>query len=271
MIDQELQAQLRERFNPDVSKLRDMQLKILEIMDAVDVICRRNNIPYWLASGTLIGAVRHGGFIPWDDDLDIEILHSDKKRFIEACQRELPEKYKLQCHATDDAYCLNILKIRDTESEMHEVRRWNGNEYPVKYKYNGYFIDIFTVEKSARPLIWVSRVPIRILSIAQFQWKANRIFLSIIYYLCEGVYAILRLLAMLNPFGKYYYHSFGSWFMSRRVKSEMVPPVEIEFEGKKYFAPNNYDAYLKRIYGDYMQLPESAKQSPSHNTELKKI
>lgn len=268
MIDPALQASLRERFNPDGSKLRDMQLKILEIMDVVDDICRRNNIPYWLASGTLIGAVRHGGFIPWDDDLDIEILHSDKKRFIEACKCDLPERFKLQCHATDNSYCLNILKIRDTESDIHEVRRWGGNEYPVRYKYNGYFVDIFTVEKSARPLIWASRVPIRLLSIAQFKWNLPKPLLSLVYYLCEGVYAVLRLLAKINPFDQHYYHSFGSWFMSRRVKSEMVPTVDIDFEGRKFSAPNNWDAYLTRIYGDYMQLPDSAKQRPSHDTSI---
>lgn len=268
MIEPQLQRELRERFNPDGSKLRDMQLKILDILEVVDSICRRNNIPYWLASGTLIGAVRHGGFIPWDDDLDIEILHSDKKRFIEACLRELPEKYKLQCHATDPSYCLNILKIRDANSNIQEVKRWGGKEYPIKYKYNGYFIDIFTVEKSVKPLLWISRIPIRILSIAQYKWNLPQTYLSFVYNVCESIYAVLRLISKIIPFKSYCYHSYGSWFMSRRVKSEMIPTTEITFENKKYAAPNDYDAYLKRIYGDYMQLPDSAQQHPPHDITL---
>ena len=108
MIDAELQKKLRNKFNPDGSEMRQSQLKMLDILNVVDEICRRNNIEYWIGSGTLIGAVRHGGFIPWDDDIDIEILYSDRKRFIEACLRELPDKYKLQCNLTDNTYFLNI-------------------------------------------------------------------------------------------------------------------------------------------------------------------
>lgn len=268
MISSELQAELRAKFNPEGSRLRKMQLRILEILKEVDIICRRNNIPYWLASGTLIGAVRHGGFIPWDDDLDIEILHSDKKRFMEACQRELPENYKLQCHATDKTYCLNILKIRDVDSEIFEVRRFGNNEYPVNYKYNGYFIDVFTVEKSYKPLIWISRIPIRILSLAQFKYKLSQKVLSLLYWLCEAIYAVLRLVAHVCPFKGYYYHSYGSWFMSKRVKSEMIPTNKIEFEDGIYSSPNNSDAYLHRIYGDYMKLPDVKNMKPSHDTTL---
>ena len=71
MIDQEIQAKLREKFNPDGSMLRKQQLRMLEILLYIDKVCKENNINYWLSSGTLLGAVRHGGFIPWDDDLDI--------------------------------------------------------------------------------------------------------------------------------------------------------------------------------------------------------
>lgn len=268
MIDTNLQSQLREKFNPDGSRLRDIQLRILAILKEVDIICKRNNIPYWLASGTLIGAVRHGGFIPWDDDLDIEILHSDKKRFIAACQRELPKKYKLQFHSTDNLYCQNILKVRDTHSEIHEVRRWGDNEYPVNYKYNGYFVDVFTVEKSYKPLIWISRIPIRILSLAQFKYKFSPRMLSLVYWLCEAIYSILRLFARICPFKGYYYHSYGSWFMSKRVKSEMIPTNEIKFEDGIYSVPNNCDAYLHRIYGDYMKLPDMKNMKPSHDIRL---
>lgn len=269
MIDSQLQQQLRERFNPEGSQLRNMQIEMLSILKVIDDICKRNNIPYWIASGTLIGAMRHGGFIPWDDDLDIEILYKDKKRFIKACEKDLPERYKLQSHKTDKSYCMNILKVRDMHSHVHEMRRWGGKEYPIEYdKYNGYFVDVFTIEKSSRPLLWCSRVPIRLLSIAQFRWGWSSRNLSLLYVISEMFYSVLRCISKLNPFAKYYYHSYGSWFMSRRIKDEVVPTSLISFEGEIVSAPNNSDAFLRRIYGDYMRLPESSQQHPTHDTTL---
>ena len=73
-MDNNLKQELRKRFNPDGSLLRRQQLRMLELLEAVDLVCKKYDIPYWLSSGTLIGAVRHQGFIPWDDDLDIEML-----------------------------------------------------------------------------------------------------------------------------------------------------------------------------------------------------
>ena len=268
MIEESFQQELRARFNPDGSKLRDMQLKILEILKVVDKICRDNNIPYWLASGTLIGAVRHGGFIPWDDDLDIEILYSDKRRFMKACMEQLPSGYALQCHETDKSYCVNIMKVRDLNSEVLEVAKFAGGEYPIKYKYNGYFIDVFTVEKSYRSLIYLSRLPIRLLYVAKYKWNVGENVLSVLYNICEVFYSGLRFVARLIPFGNYFYHSYGSWFMSRRVRSEMVPPTPIRFEGIYFMGPANSDKYLRRIYGDYMKLPNNNSRKPSHDTML---
>ena len=268
MINPQLQQQLRAKYNPDGSTLRNTQLKILDILKVVDKICRENDIPYWLASGTLIGAVRHGGFIPWDDDVDIEILYSDKKRFMKACKEHLPSGYALQCHETDKSYNMNIMKVRDVNSEIHESVRFSGKEYPVKYKFNGYFIDVFTVERSTRPLIYISRIPIRLLSIAKYQWRMNNNILSIIYLISNGFYNFLRLVAKLNPFGNYYYHSYGSWFNSQRVKNELVPTSPVLFEGVYFSGPANPDAYLTRIYGDYMRLPQLCARKPSHDNSL---
>ena len=71
---------LNEKYNPEGSQLRKAQLRMLELLVFIDEVCRKNDIPYWLDSGTLLGAMRHGGFIPWDDDADICILRSDAER-----------------------------------------------------------------------------------------------------------------------------------------------------------------------------------------------
>ena len=95
---------LKARFNPDGSPLRRMQDRMTEMLREIDAICRRHNIRYWLCSGTLLGCIRHGGYIPWDDDLDIEVLREDYDRLMEILPRELPEHLRLQNHDTDPGY-----------------------------------------------------------------------------------------------------------------------------------------------------------------------
>ena len=92
------------RFNPEGSVLRLHQMKMLRILEFVDRVCRKHGIRYWLSSGTLLGAARHGGFIPWDDDLDIEMLYRDYKRLMEVLPFELPSNLVLQTMHTDSNY-----------------------------------------------------------------------------------------------------------------------------------------------------------------------
>ena len=75
MLNQEEQIKLRNRFNPEGSLLRQHQLRMLDILIEIDKICQKHNINYWIDGGTLLGAVRHGGFIPWDDDIDIAVMN----------------------------------------------------------------------------------------------------------------------------------------------------------------------------------------------------
>ena len=128
------------RFNPEGSVLRLHQMKMLRILEFVDRVCRKHGIRYWLSSGTLLGAVRHGGFIPWDDDLDIEMLYRDYKRLMEVLPFELPSNLVLQTMHTDSNYVAPYAKLRETDSYISEVNNIGRN-----YKYNGVYIDIFYI------------------------------------------------------------------------------------------------------------------------------
>ena len=97
----ENQESLREEYNPEGSELRRLQLRMLDMLVVVDEICRRHDIPYWIEGGTLLGAVRHEGFIPWDDDLDIALMKKDYVRLLKCLKEELPAQYRLQTHETD--------------------------------------------------------------------------------------------------------------------------------------------------------------------------
>lgn len=117
--------------------LKDRQLRILDIMKDVDSFCRENNIPYTLSSGTLLGAVRHGGFIPWDDDADMFMLREDFDRFAKIFKSD---KYKLHntTYSPGDEYLAGYIKIVDTSAYTLNKR---GGKEP------GLFVDIFPLDR----------------------------------------------------------------------------------------------------------------------------
>lgn len=144
---------LKETYNPEGSALRNLQLRMLEILKSVDAICKKHNIPYWLSSGTLLGAVRHDGFIPWDDDIDIELLREDYLKLLDILPKELPEEYVLQTTDTDSGYVYLYAKVRDTNSYIEEKCVFNKH-----FEYKGAFIDIFPLEPTykifSKQLTW---------------------------------------------------------------------------------------------------------------------
>ena len=121
-----------------VSQLRKVQIKQLTILKEIDRICKKHHIEYWLDGGTLLGAVRHRGFIPWDDDIDIAMKASDLKQFETIAKKELPTWLFLQNRQTDP-YCKeDITKIRDLNSLYIEYSDTFNQPYEM-----GIFVDIF--------------------------------------------------------------------------------------------------------------------------------
>ena len=114
------QESLRQRFNPDGSLLRRQQMRMLEILLEVDKICKKHHIEYWLSSGTLIGAIRHKGFIPWDDDIDINITRENYNK-LKTCI--LRDDSKLQfVDAEDDLLWISRIRLIDGENVVKDVR-----------------------------------------------------------------------------------------------------------------------------------------------------
>ncbi len=120
------------------SQLRECQLKQLSILKEVDRICRKYNLIYWLDGGTLLGAIRHKGFIPWDDDLDIAMPIDDFEKFKKIVQKELPESLFFQTKETDPSTPHHFAKIRDLNSFFVEY----GDDFTKPYQ-KGIYIDIF--------------------------------------------------------------------------------------------------------------------------------
>lgn len=248
MISEELQAQLRAQYNPDGSLLRKGQLRMLEILKCVDAICRKHNIPYWLSSGTLLGAVRHGGFIPWDDDLDIEMLRKDYLKLLPILREELPDNFVLQDDVTEKGtYPYLFAKVRDKNSQIKENSIY-------KFKNEGLFIDIFILESS--PFL-LYRISAKLYDNLCFRKYENQVvFNRNRFILRKIIFPFFRLFSLFSR-SKILRHTLGVAFKRERRRDEIFPLAEMNFEGQLFFVPNNTSSYLKRMFGEYMTLPNN--------------
>lgn len=245
---------LRQRFNPDGSLLRRQQLRMLDMLLELDRICKKHQIPYWLSSGTLIGAIRHNGFIPWDDDLDIEMMRNDYLRLLQVLPHELPDWLVLQSDTTDPNYFYYYAKLRDRRSYLEET-----NNYDRLLKERGIYIDIFPLEKQRR---WIHILGEKTTGHMYKVWRTSkddaksmprirRIF-SVNQQL---IYPLLRLLCRLS-WSKTITSGMGIPFHNPRYEEDIFPLTTHDFEGHQLPVPHNADHMLRTIYGDYMKLPD---------------
>lgn len=247
---------LRKRFNPEGSDLRRQQMVMLDILSEIDQICRAEGIRYWLSSGTLLGAVRHGGFIPWDDDLDIEMMRDDYKRFVEIMPRRLPEELVLQTIDTDPAFYSFYAKIRQRGSHISET-----GGYDRILKYRGIYIDVFPLEDSPE---WIHRISetaqghvYKLLRTSSDDSRTIPRTKKITRFNRRVTFPILRQLTRLHP--GTLRPALGIPFRTPRSRDELFPLKEMQFEGRNFFVPHDSDAYLRRMFGNYMQLPDLDK------------
>lgn len=249
--------ELRARFNPDGSQLRSIQLRLLDMLLFIDGVCRDNGIEYWLSSGTLLGAVRHGGFIPWDDDVDVEMMPDGLRQFVKAVNERGDGRYAIHSHGNDVNYMYAFPKLRDLGSVIEE-----DEVVPQPMKYNGCSIDLFTMTPSnSRQLHVAGR---RALGFEMTLWRAiagmpewlQRPVKKLADVAVRGM--VLPVVSALSrPFaGKRLRHRISAPFHFERMRDEIFPLGKVTFEGHEFPAPGNTDAYLRRIYGDYMRLPD---------------
>ena len=247
--------ELKKRFNPEGSVLRQQQERMTEMLLVVDAICKKHGIRYWIGSGTLLGAVRHGGYIPWDDDLDLEMMREDYLKLLKVMPKELPDKYVLQTHESDPNYFYAYAKLRDKKSHLEET-----NHYDRIFKEQGIYIDIFPMEQAPQPLRWIS---CRTLGFAykvlnnpkNSDDMAARKVRRIYNVNAKLVFPLLRAISKLWPMGEIIRYSYGIPYDSTRRRSYLFPLGTCQFEGYAMPAPHDCHLYLKNMFGDYMRLP----------------
>lgn len=260
--------------------LRRLQLNLLEMLIEIDRICRKYNIKYSLDGGTLLGAVRHGGFIPWDDDVDVIMRRAEYQKFYRACQKELDKKrFFLQEYRTDRHYRWGYEKLRRKNTEFVRL----GQEHLKSV--GGIFIDIFVVDNvpdhpAVRRLHLFACFLIRKLLYAELGMRnADSLFLRRWYRM---LYRMIprdtifqwrnRIAARCNKKRTElvrhmtYPYVLSRYGMPGECFDEMT---DIKFEGYTFRAFRKYDKYLTALYGDYMTLPPKEKQKA--HLEVSKI
>lgn len=254
-----------------MNELRKLQKKELEILTAVVKVCEENNIKYIIMHGTLLGAVRHQGFIPWDDDIDICMPRESYDKFIDIGEKFLPSNLKIQHYKTEEN-CPNIFaKVRDENTIFLQKEH-------VDLDINqGVFIDIFPLDRIKKGNH----------QIAKEYWRKGIFNILNECYDIGYVKGIKRKSSVLIGYSIHFILWKGLWrfvdrnkFIEREDKrrkklhetgddcvfysvdrkiigkySRITERKKYLFEGQEFWGPQNYDEVLKKLYGEYMLIP----------------
>lgn len=249
--------------------LKKAQSIMLEILIEIDRICVKHSIEYWLTDGSLLGAIRHKGFIPWDDDLDIGMLREDYEKFKKVALLELKDDIFLQTSQTDFGYPWGMvpLKLRSSKGIIIEKGEEEG-----KYN-NGIFVDIFAFDKFSqnnlkRKIQYLPKILLELKTTRLWTNKKNlKNIMKIIFIIPSQKLIspkfIINLSKLLNKSNENYVLGYGFDLTWRKVfdKEDIFPLKKREFEGVKVKVPKNSHKYLKKIYGeDYMEIPPLEKR-----------
>ena len=268
---------LKTRSDGSQITVRDLQLVLLEMMKDIDAICQKNQITYLLSAGSALGAIRHKGFIPWDDDMDIAMSVDDYDRFVEVLKKELPsDKYLFHCFQTNDKYNVLIpaMKIRKRNTYVKEVNTLLENRCKEEGKdSDGVFIDVFIYDSCSKNK--VIDLPFRLFNILLMpiivlvdNIGINPKFLKRCFVNNARLYG--RLNEKSNYTGFDLTWTFRSPLRPYMFKKNDIYPVRyVEFEDTKLPVANNTHAYLCAIFNDsYMQFPDVKHRFAKHTVDI---
>lgn len=250
----------------------------MDLLMEVDRICKKNDIPYFLIGGTLIGAIRHGGFIPWDDDIDIGFLWENYERFQQACETDLDEAYMLHNWDMDPASPHPFAKLKI-----------KGTHYPEGLAANskmndGIYIDIFPYDNApdskflrkvqAAQVYWLRKI---LLLRCDFDLAEGRLGRKILYGCLKAFSYIRSVRGWKNTLHKVQHryngapteistNMCGAWSYERESKPRKIleKTTTHQFENGMFSIPEDYDTFLRSCYGDYMQLPPEDQRVGKH-------
>ncbi len=255
----------------NIEKLKKIELNMLLVFLK---ICQKYNLTYYLIGGTCLGAVRHQGFIPWDDDIDVGMPRKDYERFLTIAGNELPENIFLQTGKSDPNYPMNFAKLRDSATTFIET-----SVKDIKMNH-GCYLDIFPldVHKPSRRFeflnkIYLSRIDIEFKNYKQQRLKNRIIRIVVKIFIPNYRTARNRRDSLLSRYKDdncdMVANYCGAW-----GKKEICPKEwfgdgrKMNFEGIEVIVPEKYELYLRQLYGNYMELPPVEKRISHHYCEI---
>ncbi len=257
--------------------IKDVQNKILETMKFIDKVCRENDIEYYIMGGTALGAVRHGGFIPWDDDLDIFMTPENYKKFKVVFNKLKSNKFVLQEWKIIDEY-LEYSKVRmNGTTFIEEVYK------DRKDMHHGIYVDIMILHKCPnnkllQKAIYYASKYVTLVALSQRNWKPKNAIQNIALkilkllpnkYMSKLCYKLIYKYQSLNSDFSYCYFITKAKFNQGIFESSIFQqPVEISFEDTNLMGPTRIINYLELRYGDYLKLPSKEQQKAAIHAEI---
>lgn len=244
-----------------ITDIKDIHGILLQIAKEFHNICVKHDIPYYMLGGTMLGAVRHKGFIPWDDDMDFGVPRKYIKKLLEVLRNELPAHLSVITPLDGYGVANEIIKITDNRTIVEE----HGKEHIIKKM--GLFIDIFPLDRSNNnwSRLSANRVFSFLMSINNLrEYPAPNFYYKSLEFIVRLIprSAYFKFLQCFRPrMGEYISNYSGAW-----GKKETIPmsvfgePVLCQFEDSLLYGVSDSHQYLKALYGNYLQLPSQQER-----------
>jgi len=253
-----------------IETIEELRSIMLAILDHIDEFCKKNNITYYICGGTLLGAIRHKGFIPWDDDIDIMMLREDYEKFINEYPSLDASCYRLYHYKYQKDYIYPFAKVGDTRTHTE-----------LKGEYNvGVYVDIFPIDNIPDDVRLQRKIFKRRKSLGRISGahllrrgyfdgarKKKTVLGGLLHFtLIKSLFGSLEesirsVDENAKDANKYHPSTHKASLTCGYDEKEIMPneiykeTIRVDFEGRKYSAPCGWDIYLRNIFGNYMQLP----------------